>query len=381
MRRCFLKRACGRRDGESRNDLSSSRRAYETGAIRSADSFVREGSAAVSRGHGEAVSGLRRDALYTATLIIGPALSAKAPYLGRAASPRRPRFTTPCIHESLTLGPRRKVGDSCNSSLRASGRDGSAIRRLAFTLIELLVVIAIIAILAAMLLPALNRAKQSGGSAVCKNNLKQLGLAWTMYPADNHDTLVPNYISVIGSDQKSTPESWVTGNAKLPLTNAIRDGALFAYVKSEGVYRCPLDRYCFVAGRVKQQLLWNYGLSLAMHGGKNGRNGKEWSPLIFVKATEIRCPALRFTFADKDARDAHEDGGTGMFSAYPAGSDIWDTLPANRDGQNGINIGFADGHVEPHSWKHWPKRRGNVTHPQDKEDLHWLQERCFDPET
>jgi prepilin-type N-terminal cleavage/methylation domain-containing protein/prepilin-type processing-associated H-X9-DG protein len=268
-----------------------------------------------------------------------------------------------------------------NESFEFQGLSGGQAQRRAFTLVELLVVIAIIAILAAMFLPALNRAKQSGGSAVCKNNLKQLGLAWMMYLADNRDVLVPNYILGRGTDYRSTPESWVTSNAKLPLANAIRDGALFSYLKTEGVYRCPLDRYRFPSARASRQLLWNYGLSLAMHGGKNGANGKNWSPLVFVKASEIRQPARWFAFADKDAEDAYKEGGTGMFSIYPAGRDIWDTLPANRDGRNGINIGFADWHAEPHSWKHWPKQRGDLAHPQDKEDLHWLQDRCFDPGT
>src|SRR5690242_10309925 len=111
-----------------------------------------------------------------------------------------------------------------------------------FTLIESLVVIAIIAILAAMLMAALSRAKSKGQSINCISNLKQLQLSWFTYKDDFRELLPPNQLS--GSPGSSSPPgSWVVGDAQTDLTSSnIQSGVLFYYSQSTAIYHCPSDR-------------------------------------------------------------------------------------------------------------------------------------------
>jgi hypothetical protein len=101
------------------------------------------------------------------------------------------------------------------------------------------VVIAVIAILAALLLPALSGAKEHARHIGCINNLKQLTLAWLTYPDDHDDILPPN----AGTFTDSLPGSWVVGSAKTDTdTRNIEAGVMFPYVRNVLSYRCPSDR-------------------------------------------------------------------------------------------------------------------------------------------
>jgi len=121
--------------------------------------------------------------------------------------------------------------------------------RKAFTLIELLVVIAIIAILMAVLMPALHRAREGGKRTQCLGNLKQMTLGWSMYADENDDKIVNGATGFSYSNQSwgdhSKELSWVNtfDNTNWDVQiQGIREGALYPYVKNEKMYRCPTGR-------------------------------------------------------------------------------------------------------------------------------------------
>ena len=227
----------------------------------------------------------------------------------------------------------------------------------AFTLIELLVVIAIIAILAAMLLPVLAKAKAKGLQIACVSNYKQLQLCWQMYTDDNQDKLPPNQARDYVAGRilmKSTEDSWLANSNAFLDGNAdwIRAGCLFGYNKSLGIYRCPADKSTVMNDGITPRT-HSVSMSVYMNGITNPLEG--WYQRFWHKLTQIRRPGptRAMVFVDEHENSIQQN----TFCCNSPAVDLfgtdkyqWISFPATRH-NNGATFSFADGHVETWRWK------------------------------
>ena len=223
-----------------------------------------------------------------------------------------------------------------------------------FTLVELLVVIAIIALLMAILMPALNRAIELGRRSVCLGNLKQLALAWIMYTDTNDGNLVRG----IGGDD-ITGTHPITGdpimveksrvgdvNPDPPVVPAqkereqirqIKDGAIWEYAKNDKVYRCP-------AGRVSHML--TYAIADSMNGQPQNltRQDQVWCN----NRGDITKPNERVVFVG--IGEALWDGSKIESYHVAYDSDQWLHWPPVRH-RDGVTVAYADAHSVHWKWK------------------------------
>ncbi len=218
-------------------------------------------------------------------------------------------------------------------------------KRRGFTLVELLVVIAIIALLMAILMPALNRARELGRRAVCMGNLKQLALAWVMYADENDGDLVNGLAGdVVPGSNPPIVTGWVgpiplnpvnDGNPTLNKRQQearIKQGTLWEYAKNPKVFKCP-------AGMVNHSV--NYAIVDAMNGARQAN----------AVADQVWCNN-RGDLKTAQKQLVFVDIGRVRDSSYHVNYNVgqWGDPPSVRH-RDGVTVSYADAHSIYIKWK------------------------------
>jgi prepilin-type processing-associated H-X9-DG protein len=225
----------------------------------------------------------------------------------------------------------------------------------------LLVVIAIIAILAALLLPALSRAKRQADGISCLNNLKELTVADYLYAGDNKDAIPPN--GLVGDDTTDAEitASWIAGDVSGRqgidgVTNLenIRFALIFPYNKSYGIYRCPADHDAVVVSGTKPaERVRSYSVS-GMMGDNLTATDVHTGIKENYRFTDVRDPAPSasslFWEEQASASPAATSIDDGYFAIdYTDYGPSWRNVPGSRHGDHG-QLSYADGHAQVMKW-------------------------------
>ena len=314
------------------------------------------------------------------------------------AAVTRISLSIPVAREVLTVRQAKKRMKMNRRKKLSSDRSPNHTSRYGFTLIELLVVIAIIAILAAMLLPALAKARLRAQGTQCMNNTKQLTLAWRMYAEDANDLLLTcqdpaGHPSAIMSGRTT----WVQGNLDFTSAQANWDPAIniltspiFPYTKNPQIFKCPADQSTVNSPTGKRPRVRSNSMSqvfsvgewLDSSGGTDS-SSKNWH--IYNKLSNITLPTKTMVFVDEHP-DSINDAAFAVTEAGnqptdPPGAAYIIDFPANfHNGAAGFS--FSDGHSEVHKWLGSKIGKAPVTYtgtlplrvPADDswQDAHWM---------
>ncbi len=245
------------------------------------------------------------------------------------------------------------IDDAPNARI---GRGKKAVRtpHSGFTLIELLVVIAIIAILAAILLPALARSKMEAEKSQCISNQKQLIYAWTMYLDDYRGIVPPNDSEGNQSGLKEWCEgilTWGANNSENTNYNYLSQSMLGPYCNHQPfIYRCPSDKYdCKEYG-----VSYPRARSMSMNGfvgdpgAANGASSWDHSSRAYLKQSDMVLPnSSDLIIFDDEQADSINDGCLREWGVPDPNS--WADLPASYHNKS-CNFAYADSHVAIHRW-------------------------------
>lgn len=298
--------------------------------------------------------------------------------------------------QASSLSSANSVGDS--KSLDTWLLAGNSVQVAGgFTLIELLVVIAIIAILAAVLLPALSKAKMKAQGIFCMGNQKQLALAWKMYVDDNAGVFPPN--ADLGNQSESSwcdgwmrwgVDPWTDNTNWLMIANSL----IGPYVLSQtAIFKCPSDVWSCTENGVSMPRV----RSISMNGfigteadditASGEMNPSDWSGcgngvLVFERENQVIgpiSPSMLWLTVDE-----HADSINDAFLIFDmAGKQFYDGPAAYHDGACGFS--FMDGHAEIHKWLEphywppvtqnnsgWPPSGWKILEPPSGPDVSWM---------
>ncbi|MFC1780675.1 type II secretion system protein [Planctomycetota bacterium] len=245
-----------------------------------------------------------------------------------------------------------------------------------FSLIELLVVIAIIAVLMAILIPALNQVRENGKRAVCLSNLKQLTIGWNMFANDHDQKIV--------SGNSGTPNSWVgkcwSDDYKSGVQAGVEEqiegikvGELWPYVKNVDLYKCPTGE--------RGEML-TYSIMDGVNGKPREFTAND-STLCVKNVLDIKNPSQRLVFIDEGYVSPDS------FATYYDKELWWDDPPVRHS--DGVTVTFADNHAVYRKWKGADTVKFGKDYERDfsqndyapttdegRMDLHWIQKGCWE---